>query len=100
MLKWLFKRSSRKQVNELNVNTVRIILDNLERSNGTDCKIMTDKVYKILSEFEKSKNINIDELKLLFSKSSPLREIAIANNWEEQYRHLQKQINMINNVSE
>jgi hypothetical protein len=90
MWDWLFNRNKKHANRDSAINFLKIILLNLEDSKKSNCRDMIAQVEKIKFDFESSKVIDMGEMINLFSQSSILKDIAVANGWEDQYLHIDK----------
>tara|TARA_R110001583_G_scaffold184197_1_gene343294 strand:+ start:856 stop:1173 length:318 start_codon:yes stop_codon:yes gene_type:complete len=96
MWDWLFNRNKKSsdledKINELKIGFLTIIISNLEHSGKSDCQTIIAKVEQIKSDLECSPIMDLTEVINLFSPPSVLKSIAVTNNWEDQYLHIEKQ---------
>ncbi|NRD73049.1 hypothetical protein HQQ94_07305 [Shewanella sp. VB17] len=101
MWNWLFSRNKKAsdlevKMNELKIGFLTIILCNLEISKKSDCTSIIEKVEKIKSDLECSSVIDLTEVINLFKPPSVLKNIAVENNWEDQYLHIEKRYEEFN----
>ncbi|WP_028865699.1 hypothetical protein [Psychromonas aquimarina] len=90
MWDWLFNRKKRYFDRDFEINFLKIILLNLEDSEKSDCKDLIAQVEKIKSDYESSGVIDMTEMMNLLSQPSTLKDIAVANGWDDQYIHIDK----------
>lgn len=95
MWNWLFnwKKTDSdldEKTNELKIGYLTIILNNLDISEKSDCQSIIAKVKQIKSDLESSPKKDLTEVINLFSLPSVLKSIAVDNDWEDQYLHIQK----------
>ena len=95
MWNWLFNWNKKgsdldEKTNELKIGFLTIILNNLEHSKKSDCQSIIAKVERIKSDLESSPKIDLTEVINLFSPPSVLKTIAVNNDWEDQYLHIEK----------
>ena len=90
MWNWLFNRKKKLFDRDFEINFLKIILLNLEYSEKSDCKDLLAQVEKIKSDYESSGDIDMTEMMKLLSQASPLKDIAVANGWDDQYIHIEK----------
>ena len=94
MWNWLFNRKKKQVNHDFEINYLKIILLNLEHSKKTNCQDMIVKVEKIKFVLESSEIRDMTEMMNLFSQTSTLKDIAEANDWEDQYLHIDKYLTM------